>query len=166
MLPTSRAGHAAALLTLKANWFGALTVKQWEIMINNKVVLFSLTNEETPYEQLLHYLSHAVDISSFPGPWEITRDEANDSRKGEKRRTIDPPSFAPNYGRGLGEPRTGWRKGSYFLYIYGSITVNITNKCNLKIQKKLWLSLTAHGLTPVEFGNLLFECASSRSATA
>ena len=44
-----------ALLTLKANWFDTLTVKQWEIMINN-VLLFSATNElGTPYEQLLHY---------------------------------------------------------------------------------------------------------------
>ena len=39
------------LLTLKANWFDTLTVKQWEIMINN-VLLFSLTNEEAPYKQL------------------------------------------------------------------------------------------------------------------
>ena len=34
-------------------FFGILTVKQWEIMINN--LLFSAINEETPYEQLLHY---------------------------------------------------------------------------------------------------------------
>ena len=45
----------AALLTLKANWFDTLTVKQWEIMINSDVILFSATNEVTPYEQLLHY---------------------------------------------------------------------------------------------------------------
>ena len=38
----------AAVLTLKANWFDTLTVKQWEIMINNDVLLFSATNEETP----------------------------------------------------------------------------------------------------------------------
>ena len=44
-----------ALLTLKANWFDTLTVKQWEIMINNDVLLFSATNEKTPYQQLLHY---------------------------------------------------------------------------------------------------------------
>ena len=25
--------HVVALLTLKANWFGTITVKQWEIMI-------------------------------------------------------------------------------------------------------------------------------------
>ena len=47
----------AALLTLKANWFDTLTVKQWEVMINNDVLLFSATNEETPYEQLLHCCS-------------------------------------------------------------------------------------------------------------
>ena len=42
-------GHVAALLTVKANWFDTLTVKQWEIMINNDVLLVSATNEETPY---------------------------------------------------------------------------------------------------------------------
>ena len=47
-------GHVAALLTLKANWFDALTGKQWEIMIINDVPLFSATNEDTAYEQLLH----------------------------------------------------------------------------------------------------------------
>ena len=41
---------SAALLTLKANWFDTLTVKQWEVMINNDVSLFSATNEETLYE--------------------------------------------------------------------------------------------------------------------
>ena len=30
-------GHAAALLTLKIHWFDTLTMKQWEIMINNDV---------------------------------------------------------------------------------------------------------------------------------
>ena len=50
-----KVGHVAALLTLKANWFDTLTVKQWEIMMNNDVLLFSATNEGTPYEQLLHY---------------------------------------------------------------------------------------------------------------
>ena len=43
-----------ALLTLKANWFDTLTVK---LMINNDVLLFSATNEETLYEQLLHCCS-------------------------------------------------------------------------------------------------------------
>ena len=33
-------GHVAALLTLKANLFDSLTVKQWKVMINNDVVLF------------------------------------------------------------------------------------------------------------------------------
>ena len=47
--------HVAALLTLKANWLDTLTFKQWGIMINNDVLLFSVTHEETPYEQLLHY---------------------------------------------------------------------------------------------------------------
>ena len=42
-------GDVAALLTLKANWFDTLTVKQWEIMINNDV-FFPATNEETPYK--------------------------------------------------------------------------------------------------------------------
>ena len=47
---------SAALLTLKANWFDTLTVKKWEIVIlNNDVSLFSATNEETLYEQLLQY---------------------------------------------------------------------------------------------------------------
>ena len=48
--------HVAALLTLKANWFDTLTVKQLEIIINHDVLLLSATNEETPYEKLLHYL--------------------------------------------------------------------------------------------------------------
>ena len=39
-------GHVADLLTLKANWFDTLTVKQWEVMINNDVLLFSATNED------------------------------------------------------------------------------------------------------------------------
>ena len=42
-------GHVAALRTLKANWFDTLTVKQWGIMINNDLLLFSVTYEETPY---------------------------------------------------------------------------------------------------------------------
>ena len=49
-------GHVAPLLALKPNWFDILTVKQWEIMLKNYyVLLLSATNEETPYEQLLHY---------------------------------------------------------------------------------------------------------------
>ena len=47
--------HIAALRTLKANCFDTLTVKQWGIMVNNDVLLFSVTYEETLYEQLLHY---------------------------------------------------------------------------------------------------------------
>ena len=42
--------HVAALITLTANWFDTLAVKQREIIINNDVLLFSVTNEETPYE--------------------------------------------------------------------------------------------------------------------
>ena len=42
--------HVAALITLKANWFDTLAVKQREIIINYDVLLFSVTNEETPYE--------------------------------------------------------------------------------------------------------------------
>ena len=53
-IETKIVGDVAALLTLKANWFDTLTVKQWEIMINNDV-FFPATNEETPYRQLLHY---------------------------------------------------------------------------------------------------------------
>ena len=45
-------GHIAALLTLKAKWLDTLT---GEIKINNDVLLFSATNEETPYKELLHY---------------------------------------------------------------------------------------------------------------
>jgi len=41
-------------------FFDTLTVKQWEIMVNN--LLFSATNEETPYEQLLHYLFIVLSI--------------------------------------------------------------------------------------------------------
>ena len=51
---TKIVGDVPALLTLKANWFDTLTVKQRKIMINNDV-LFPATNEETPYKQLLHY---------------------------------------------------------------------------------------------------------------
>ena len=47
-------GSLADLLTLKANWLDTLTVKQWEVMINN-VLLLSATNEDTPYEQFLYY---------------------------------------------------------------------------------------------------------------
>ena len=45
----------ASLLTLKANCrgFDTLTGKQLGIMINNDVFLFSATNEETAFEQLL-----------------------------------------------------------------------------------------------------------------
>ena len=54
MFNNNKLGHVAALLTLKAHWFDTQTVKQWEIMINNDVLLFSETNEETNYEQNLN----------------------------------------------------------------------------------------------------------------
>ena len=41
--------HVEALITLTANWFDTLAVKQREIIINNDVLLSSVTNEETPY---------------------------------------------------------------------------------------------------------------------
>ena len=64
---THREGSIAALLTLKANWFDTLTVKQWEITINSVVLLFSATNEETPVEQLLNYciFSAKTDLSAL-----------------------------------------------------------------------------------------------------
>ena len=37
------------LILSAANWFDNLAVKQREIIINNDVLLFSVTNEETPY---------------------------------------------------------------------------------------------------------------------
>ena len=59
--------HVAALLTLKANWFDTLTVKQWEIMINNDVLLFFASNDETTYEQLPLYCS-CVSLIDPPCP--------------------------------------------------------------------------------------------------
>ena len=40
------------LLTLKAKWFATLT-KTMEIMMNNVVLMFSPTDEKTPYEEEL-----------------------------------------------------------------------------------------------------------------
>ena len=37
--------HVAALLTLKANWFDTRTVKQWEIMINNDVLIIAFCDQ-------------------------------------------------------------------------------------------------------------------------
>ena len=54
-LKAINSSHVAALLTLKANSRDTLTVKQWEIMISNDVLLFPATTEETPYKQLQHY---------------------------------------------------------------------------------------------------------------
>ena len=49
-LHSGERGHVAALLTLKAKWF-APNLKQWEIMMNDVVLMFSATDEKTPYEQ-------------------------------------------------------------------------------------------------------------------
>ena len=43
--------HVAALLTLKAKWFASLT-KTMEIMMNKVVLIFSPSDEKTPYEQV------------------------------------------------------------------------------------------------------------------
>ena len=40
----------AVLLTLKTKWFANLT-KTMEIMMNNVVLMFSPTDEKTPYQQ-------------------------------------------------------------------------------------------------------------------
>ena len=59
--------HVAALPTLKAKWLDTITVKRWEILINNDVLLSSATNEETPYEQLHYYpASRGPSIFLFP----------------------------------------------------------------------------------------------------
>ena len=59
--------HVAALPTLKAKWLDTITVKRWEILINNDVSLSSATNEETPYEQLHYYpASRGPSIFLFP----------------------------------------------------------------------------------------------------
>ena len=42
--------HVAALLTLKAKWFASLT-KTMEIMMNKVVLIFSPSDQKTPYEQ-------------------------------------------------------------------------------------------------------------------
>ena len=42
--------HVEALLTLKAKWFASLT-KTMEIMMNKVVLIFSPSDEKTPYEQ-------------------------------------------------------------------------------------------------------------------
>ena len=74
-------GHVAALLTLKANSFNTLTMKQREIMINNDVLLFSATNEKTPYKQLLYYLFFCppqLNITALFSLGIITEDIIND----------------------------------------------------------------------------------------
>ena len=72
-LKAINSSHVAALLTLKANSRDTLTVKQWEIMISNDVLLFSATTEETPYKQLLHYHQQWRDRlfmnGSLTGSW-------------------------------------------------------------------------------------------------
>ena len=42
--------RVAALLTLKAKWFASLT-KTMEIMMNKVVLIFSPSDEKTPYQQ-------------------------------------------------------------------------------------------------------------------
>ena len=46
--------RVAAARKLKANWFATQTGKQWNTMVT-ELPLFKRTNQETPYEQLLHY---------------------------------------------------------------------------------------------------------------
>ena len=48
-------------------WFDTLTVKQWEIMLNSDVLLFSAIKEETPYEQLLRHW----EINAAVGTWTL-----------------------------------------------------------------------------------------------
>ena len=50
---TKLASTSSSPKAVRANWFDTLTVKQWEIMINNDVLLFSPPNEETSYEKHL-----------------------------------------------------------------------------------------------------------------
>ena len=50
--------RVTAAWKLKANWFATQTGKQWKTMVNNEnneLPLFKRTNQERPYEQLLHY---------------------------------------------------------------------------------------------------------------
>ena len=65
--------HVAALPTLKAKWLDTITVKRWEILINNDVSLSSATNEETPYEQL-HYLIIQWNIDVYISVISVSND--------------------------------------------------------------------------------------------
>ena len=60
-------GRVADLLTVKANWFDTLTVKQWKIMINNDVLLFSPTNEATPYEHITEFCYYFIVTPRLKG---------------------------------------------------------------------------------------------------
>ena len=62
-------GHIAALLTLKAKWFDTLT---GEIKINNDVLLFPVTNEKTPYEELLPVY---MELTPLPEATALDRDD-------------------------------------------------------------------------------------------
>ena len=51
-------GHVAAAWKLKANWFATQNQKT---MVNNELPLFKRTNQERPYEQLIHEHFNQVD---------------------------------------------------------------------------------------------------------
>ena len=52
---TCKYADVAAARKLKANWFTTQNGKHWETIVNNELPLFKRTNQERPYEQLLHY---------------------------------------------------------------------------------------------------------------
>ena len=47
--------RVAAARRLKASWFATQTGKQWKTVVNNELPLVKRTNQESPYEQLLHH---------------------------------------------------------------------------------------------------------------
>ena len=55
-------GFVAAIRTLKQNWFATLAVKQWQI--NNGVLLFSSTKEETHESYcIVHHASNCYSTA-------------------------------------------------------------------------------------------------------
>ena len=52
-----------AILTLKANWFDTVTLKQWEIMINNDVFMNQHSNETAHWR----YIDSLLKIVVFFG---------------------------------------------------------------------------------------------------
>ena len=52
-------GHVAAARKLKANWFATQNRKT---MVNNELPLSKRTNQERPYEQLLHFRSWHLHV--------------------------------------------------------------------------------------------------------